>query len=204
MTRATVVVTATAAITIGGVTAGLTISSSGDSVAQGASKTDAGKVDVAISADDLKTSLVKTVVKLAANGYSYKSLVFEADTDCVSHSSGKVQEFFQSNPCKWLARAYVGVQKGSAGLVLVDFIWVDMPTYAQAEECQRLMETSGSGTVTELARETGSPYQNAMLPIAYYSSGISGTAVWLTQAQPFTPVPINVVTTILNNAVPSF
>jgi hypothetical protein len=147
---------------------------------------------------------VKTVAELAASGYSYKTPVFAADTNCVSHSSGKVQEFFQSNPCNWLARAYVVVQKGSAGLVLVDFIWVDMPTYAQAEECQRLMETSGSGTVTELARDPGSPYQNTMLLTAYYSSGISGTAVWLAQAQPFTPVPFNVVTTVLNDAVPSF
>ena len=79
-----------------------------------------------------------------------------------------------------------------------------MPTSAQAEECQHLMETPGSGSVTELAREDDSPYKDTYLPIDFYIVGISGTAAWNVQLQPFIPLPANVITTVLGEGVPSF
>ena len=46
--------------------------------------------------------------------------------------------------------------------MLVDWVWIEMSTSAQAEECQQLMDTPGSGSVTELAREDDSPYKDGM------------------------------------------
>lgn len=159
--------------------AGLAISSSGGSAAESASKADDGKVNVTLSSDDVQASFERAAGRIARSGYSYKDLVISIDTNCVAHSYGKVQEFFQSDPCKWLVRAYVVLQKkGTEGSMLVDFVWVDMPTSAQAEECQQLMEAPGSGSVTELAREDDSPYKDTYLPIDFYVAGISGTAAW--------------------------
>lgn len=95
-------------------------------------------------------------------------------------------------------------KEGSEGEMLVDFVWVEMPTSAQAKECQHLMVTVGAGSVTELAREDDSPYKDTYLPIDYYKAGIVGTAVWNVQLQPFAPLPFQVVTTVLKDAASSF
>ena len=185
--------------------ASLAISSSGSSAAESADKPDEGKVSVTLSSDDVQASYERAAGRILRSGYRYKDLHFSIDNNCVANSYGKVQEFFRSNPCKWLARAYVVVQKkGGEGEMLVDWIWVDMHTSAQAEECQHLMETPGSGSVTELAREDDSPYKGTYLPIDFYAVGISGTAAWNVQLQPFIPLPANVITTVLDEGVPSF
>ena len=88
--------------------------------------------------------------------------------------------------------------------MLVDWIWVEMPTSAQAEECQQLMDTPGSGSVTELAREDDSPYKDTFLPVDFYTAGIWRAGAWNVQLQPFAPVPFKVIGTILNEGVPSF
>jgi hypothetical protein len=182
--------------------AGLAISSSGGSAAEEAGRANDGKADVTISSDDVQASFERAAGRIVRSGYSYKDLVISYDTNCAAHSSGKVQEFFQSNPCKWLARAYVVVQKkGSEGSILVDFIWVDMPTTAQADECQQLMETPGAGSVTELAREDDSPYKDAYLPIDFYVPGIKGTIAWNIQAQPFVPLSTSAIGTIIEDSL---
>jgi hypothetical protein len=86
--------------------------------------------------------------------------------------------------------------------MLVDFVWVEMPMLAQAEECEHLMDTPGSGSVTELAREDDSPYKDTYLPVNFYRPGISGTAAWNVQVQPFAPVPFQIIGAILNAGVP--
>jgi hypothetical protein len=184
--------------------AGLAIYSSGGSSAESASKADDGKVNVTLSSDDVQASYERAAGRIAKSGYRYKDLVISVDTNCVAHSYGKEQDFFRLNPCRWLARAYVVLQKeGSEGSMLVDFVWVDMPTSAQAEECQHLMVTPGSGSVTELAREDESPYKEEYLPIDFYMGEISGAAAWNVQLQPFAPVPLKVIKTVLNDGVPS-
>ena len=184
--------------------AGFAISSSGGSVAEGASSADDGKADVTdvtLSPDDVQVSYERAALRLARSGYSFKDLHLAIDSNCVEHSYGEVQEFFRSNTCKWLARAYVVVQKkGSDGSILVDFVWVDMSTSAQAEECQQLMETFGAGSVTELAREDDSPYKDTDLPIDFYVPGIHTTAAWNVQVQPFIPLPAGVIGTVIQDS----
>ena len=185
--------------------ASLAISSSGSSAAEGASRADEGKVNVTLSSDDVQASYERAAGRILRSGYRYKDLDFTFNTNCVANSSGEMQEFFRSNHCKWLARGYIVIQKkGSEGAMLVDWIWVVMPTSAQAEECLHLMETPGSGSVTELAREDDSPYKDTFLPVDFYAASISGTAAWNVQLQPFAPVPFKVIGTILNDGVPSF
>jgi hypothetical protein len=185
--------------------ASLAISSSGSSAAESADKPDEGKVSVTLSSDDVQASYERAAGRILRSGYRYKDLHLAIDNNCVANSYGEMQEFFRSNHCKWLARAYVVVQKkGSEGAMLVDFIWVEMPTYAQAEECLQLMETPGSGSITELAREDDSPYKDTYLPVDFYTAGIWGTGAWNVQLQPFSPVPFKVIGTILNDGVPSF
>ena len=185
--------------------ASLAISSSGGSATESAGKADEGKVSVTLSSDDVQASFERAAGRILRSGYRYKDLVLSIDSDCVEHSYGEVKEFFRSNRCKWLARAYVVLQKeGSEGEMLVDFVWVEMPTSAQAKECQHLMVTVGAGSVTELAREDDSPYKDTYLPIDYYKAGIAGTAVWNVQLQPFAPLPFQVITTVLKDAAPSF
>jgi hypothetical protein len=148
---------------------------------------------------------VRAAGRILRSGYRYKDLHLAVDSNCVEHSYGRVQDFFRSHRCKLLVRAYVVIQKeGSRGAILVDFVWVDMPKLAQAEECEHLMDTPGNGSVTELAREGDSPYKDTYLPIDFYRAGISGTATWDVQVQPFVPVPFQVIGAILNDGVPKF
>ena len=91
--------------------ASLAISSSGSSAAESADKPDEGKVSVTLSSDDVQASYERAEGRILRSGYRYKDLHFSIDNNCVANSYGKVQEFFRSNPCKWLARAYVVVQK---------------------------------------------------------------------------------------------
>jgi hypothetical protein len=184
--------------------AGLAIYSSGGSSAESAGKADDGKVNVTLSSDDVQASFERAAGRIARSGYRYKDLVISVDTNCIAHSYGKEQDFFRLNPCRWLARAYVVLQKkGGEGSILVDFVWVYMPTSGQAEECQHLMVTPDSGSITELAREDDSPYKDTYLPVDFYTGGISGTAAWNVQLQPLAPVPLRVIMTVLNDGVPS-
>jgi hypothetical protein len=184
--------------------AGLVISISGGSAAEGASSADDGKADVTdvtLSPDDVQINYERAAFRLARSGYSFKDIHLAIDSNCVEYSYGEVQEFFRSNTCKWLARAYVVVQKkGSDGSILVDFVWVEMSTTAQAEECQQLMDTSGGGSVTELAREDDSPYKDTELPIDFVFPGIHETAAWNVQVQPFIPMPTGVIGTVIEDS----
>ena len=190
-------------VAIGLTVAGLTIYTSGGSDAGSASRADEGKANFTLSSDDVQASYERAAGRILRSGYRYKDLHLAVDSNCVEHSYGRVQDFFRSHPCKWLVRAYVVIQKeGSRGAMLVDFVWVEMPKLAQAEECEHLMDTPGSGSVTELAREDDSPYKDTYLPVDFYTPGISGTAAWNVQVQPFAPVPFQVIGAILNDGVP--
>jgi hypothetical protein len=78
---------------------------------------------------------------------------FDSTDDCVAHSYGKVREFFREQPCVALHRAWFDVRDGRRGLVLVAVSWVEMPDIRSAREFQELVDTHGTGNVTELSRE---------------------------------------------------
>lgn len=190
---------------------GLTVSSSG-SAAEGASSAEkgtaeggtaeGGEVDLTLSADDVQARFVRAAGRILRSGYSYKDLTIETNKNCAEHSYGRVQEFFQSNPCKWLARAYVVVHKeGSKGSILIDFIWVEMYSIVQADECQQLMETPGAGSVTKLSQEDDSPYKDTYLPLDFYVPRNSGTGAGNIQVQPFIPLPAGITGTVIADSL---
>ena len=54
-----------------------------------------------------KQTIERAAGRSLRSGYRYKDFHFSSSTNCVAHSYGKVQEFFRSNRCEWLARAYI-------------------------------------------------------------------------------------------------
>jgi len=147
----------------------------------------------------VQASLKRTTVTLSASGYGGYYLVPEFDSNCASHSYGKVQDFFRSNPCKWLARAYIVVREHNQGLALVAISWVDMPTLSLAMEYKHMVDAPGTGNITELSRESG-PYRNVIFNGNDYLSGIIGTAVWNVQVQPIDSASADVLKKILNDS----
>ncbi len=186
--------------------AGLAISSSGVSTAEGVSGTEVkvqmGNAEVTLSPDDVEARFVRAAGRIARSGYSWKNLTIETNKNCAEHSFGKVQEFFESNPCQWLDRVFVVVHKrGSKGSVLIDFVWVEMSTAAQADECQRLMETRGAGSVTKLSQEGDSPYKKFHIPYDFYFPIYSGTGTGSIQIQPFTPLQSGEIGAIIDDSL---
>jgi hypothetical protein len=195
--RVTVTIVVSATIAIGGVSIGLRLSSSSGGTGSGSSSVDGeGQPSVRISSGDVQASLKRTTVALSASGYGGYYLVPQFDSNCASHSYGKVQDFFRSNPCKWLARAYIVVREHNQGLALVAISWVDMPTLSLAMKYKHMVDAPGTGNITELSRESGA-YRNVIFNGNDYLSGIIGTSVWNVQVQPIDSAPADVLKKIL-------
>ncbi|WP_345606529.1 hypothetical protein [Pseudonocardia adelaidensis] len=108
---------------------------------------------------------------------------FDSTDDCVAHSYGKVREFFRERPCAALHRAWFDVRDGRRGLVLVAVSWVEMPDARSAREFHELVDTYGTGNVTELSREQG-PHRRVRFTGKHYVSRRDGTTVVNAQAEP--------------------
>jgi hypothetical protein len=67
---------------------------------------------------------------------------------------------------------------------------------ASARRYKRMVDTPGTGNVTELSRDDG-PYRDIRFDGKLYTSGMSGTAVWNVQVQPVGPVPLATLNKIL-------
>jgi hypothetical protein len=108
---------------------------------------------------------------------------FDSTDDCVAHSYGEVWEFFREQPCVALHRAWFEVRDGRRGMVLVAVSWVEMPDARSAREFHELVDTYGTGNVTELSREQG-PHRRVRFTGQYYVSRRDGTTVMNAQAEP--------------------
>ena len=197
--RITVVVAVSASVAIGGITLGPKIFRSGSSAGSGSSEVGGeGKLTVNGSTINVQAKFTHTTTALSASGFG-GYFVPAFDDNCESHSYGRVQNFFRSNPCKWLARAYIVVHKAKQGAVLVAISWVDMPTISQAMNYKRLVDKPDTGNITELSRDSG-PYRNVKYNGDYYLSGITGTAVWNVQAQPIGAVATSILKAALDDS----
>lgn len=144
---------------------------------------------------DAQAGFKRAQATLSASGYKAR-LSSKFDSDCTTHSYGKVHEFLVANPCKWLARAYVQVGDSE---VLVAVSWVGMPNTSLAEKYKRVVDTPGAGNVTELSRKT-KLYRKIKYAGSAHSSGIDGTAVWNVQVRPVFPRPNGMVSRILTDS----
>jgi hypothetical protein len=94
-----------------------------------------------------------------------------------------VREFFREQPCVALHRAWFEVRDGRRGLVLVAVSWVEMPDTRSARAFHELVDTHGTGNVTELSREEGR-HRRVRFTGEYYISRRDGTTVVNAQAEP--------------------
>ena len=101
----------------------------------------------------------------------------------MSRSYGQVREFFRAHPCSSLRRAQFEVRDRNGDVALVPVAWVEMPTGAQARQLKTLMDSGGTGNVTELSRERGR-YRTVRYTGDAYASRRDGTTVVNAQAQP--------------------
>jgi hypothetical protein len=198
-TSVTVAIAISVGVVIGGTTIGLKISNSRGTAASGSSELGGeGQLTVKGSTENVQTSFKQATVALSASGFG-GYIVPAFDDNCASHSYGRVQDFFRSNPCKWLARAYIVVREGKRDAVLVAISWVDMSTLSLATDYKHLVDAPGTGNITELSRESG-PYQNSTFTGNYYLSCIVGTGVWNVQAQPIGLIATNVLKFVLDDS----
>ena len=105
-------------------------------------------------------SSARAVQRLEARGYAVTERDSDTDGDCVDNSYGQVTTFFDQNECTALHRSLLEVRDGSAR-ALVAVSWVDLPSRASATSYQKLVDTHGTGNVSELTRRvpwTGQRY----------------------------------------------
>ena len=125
-------------------------------------------------------STARITARLIQKGLRVRERGVRADTDCVAHSYGQVQDFFRAHPCTALFRALLEVRDNRGNLALLAVAWVDMPDPDEARQLQQLMDRGGTGNITELSRERGGQRFSG----DYYRSARDDTTVVNVQAEP--------------------
>lgn len=121
--------------------------------------------------------------RIVGQGVRLTATVTDDSADCVSNSYGQIQDFFRGTPCAALHRAHFELrdQDGDAAVVAVS--WVEMPDESSARALEQLLDTSGTGNVTELSRERGR-YGTVRYTGEAYASRRDGAVVVNAQAEP--------------------
>lgn len=71
-----------------------------------------------------------------------------------------------------------------------------MPNVIQADQYKHLVDTQGTGNITELTRIEGT-YQTVRYSGQYYVSGRYDTAVWNSEVQPISQLSVSTTEKIL-------
>ena len=130
----------------------------------------------------LEKRLPQLKLRWQRKGYQVNARA-EPAFDCAAHSYGKVRDFFVSHHCTFMIRTYGAFRDKQGDAILVAFSWVEMPTQSEAARLKTLVDTGGTGNVTELSRDTWR-YRNVKFAGLGYDSDIEGRAVWNVQVQP--------------------
>ncbi|WP_147339481.1 hypothetical protein [Actinomadura spongiicola] len=132
---------------------------------------------------------------LKAGKFEVKSSI-KFNADCAGKSEGELREYFLSNPCEGLARAYIQIGDARRNLILVAISWVEMSSVASGEEYGRLVVVD-VGNIVELSREVPT-LKNITYEDRLYASGVKGAFVWQVEVKPVTAkVPDAVVNDVL-------
>jgi hypothetical protein len=181
----------TISVAIGGIASVTASSPAGSGAVKPGLRSGARPSKIEISAE-VKVDFKRAEATLRASGYKTK-FGMRADTDCAAYSYGQVHDFFKSNPCKWLARAYVVLGDSE---ILVAISWVGMPNASLARRYKKLVDTPGSGNVTELSRDV-TRYRKLKYGDGPHTSGIHGADVWNVQVRPIFPKSTAEITEII-------
>jgi len=132
--------------------------------------------------DRVAKNLLSVKAKWKRKGYQV-NVRGEPEADCTAHSYGQVHNSFVKQDCEFMVRVSGEFRDKNRNVVLVAFSWVQMPTTGEAVRLRKLVDTHGTGNVTELTRERGF-YRNIRYDGLIYDSDIDGQAVWNIQVQP--------------------
>lgn len=102
--------------------------------------------------------------------------------DCAVNSYGRVQQYLDAHPCSRLHRAQFEIRDSTGDVALVPVAWVEMLTEAESVALKQLLDTGGTGDITELSCERGR-YQAVRYTGDAYASQIAGRIVINAQAQ---------------------
>lgn len=123
------------------------------------------------------------VLRWERRGLRVTSRLSVDDDNCAEHSYGQVTQFFLEHPCMGLSRAFFEVRDARRNVVLVAISSVEMPDVDDARAFHELVDTDGTGNITELSRERGR-YRHVRFSGEHYESRRDGTVVVNAQAQP--------------------
>jgi hypothetical protein len=93
----------------------------------------------------------------------------EPAVDCVSNSYGQVRDFFLRTPCRALDRTLFTLADPAGNTVVVAVSWVRLHDQDAVGRLKSLIDTNGTGSVTQLdvatlraqgVRFTGTPFQS--------------------------------------------
>ncbi|WAL63726.1 hypothetical protein ORV05_22310 [Amycolatopsis cynarae] len=108
-----------------------------------------------------------------------------ATTDCPGKSTDDIKKFFGTHPCQQLGRALFTTTAGGAR-ALVSVAVVTMPDADQAQQLKTLVDTDGTGNVTDLVRDGTAKISGApKLSSGKYASRLSATKVVIVLADFF-------------------
>jgi hypothetical protein len=104
-------------------------------------------------------------------------------TDCAAHSYGRVQSFFAKTPCSSVHRLLSTTNQGGRSVVVASNV-VSFDTAAQAQRYLVLVNSDGTGNISDLLREGVSyPGGPSKLPTtAAFASRQLGGRVWVAEA----------------------
>lgn len=128
------------------------------------------------------TAAPTTPAEQTVDGQIFTLQARQSDVDCGVNSYGQVSEFFLASPCAGLTRAIFRTSIDEV-LVLVSVSIVEMPDDQQAAELRTLVDTNGTGNVSDLLRSgvevDGAPPE---LLADSYASQVDGRAVRVVEA----------------------
>lgn len=106
-----------------------------------------------------------------------------ADTECASHSFGRVQELLKATPCVALDRMLFTLTDDKGGTIVVFVAWIEFDDRDGAREFKRVEDIHGTGDITPLS---GSLLQISDVPFTarnYDSNTLDGTTVVIAEAE---------------------
>jgi hypothetical protein len=121
--------------------------------------------------------------RIVGLGVRVTATVTDDPTDCVATSYGRIQDFFRATPCAALHRAHFELRDRDGDAAVVAVSWVEMPDESSAGALEQLLNSSGTGNLTELSRERGR-YRTVRFTGDAYASRRDGPVVVNAQAEP--------------------